>query len=321
MAANEKKQTIVIKKITIAAAGGHGGSWKVAFADFMTAMMAFFLVMWLVNQSEEVKKSVTDYFSTPSIIEYNFSNYGVELTLEKLFLDLMNQPLKALEDFITPVDKKPNVLDMGLKKIQSAYMLDKMGDFAENINIDSDEVTFDIPAETIFKHNSYETKPQFVAAMEHVRSLVEGLRDADIFVNSELPYRDGRKGQETKNIADGRLDLVSSKVEQGMKNEGVDIFGKITVEKIGALEGKRDTRGYIKFRIKQKDKPQSKKEARAEAATAKANERVAQKEAAKSEDETAERSTASEGSDDKVYDNFVDKLTRKAEGRENKNNK
>ncbi|MBC7370261.1 MAG: chemotaxis protein MotB, partial [Bdellovibrionaceae bacterium] len=44
----EKKQTIVIKKITIVAGGGHGGSWKVALADFMTALMAFFLVMWLL---------------------------------------------------------------------------------------------------------------------------------------------------------------------------------------------------------------------------------------------------------------------------------
>ena len=55
MAANEKKQTIVIKKITVVAAGGHGGSWKVAFADFMTAMMAFFLVMWLVGQTPEYR--------------------------------------------------------------------------------------------------------------------------------------------------------------------------------------------------------------------------------------------------------------------------
>ena len=80
MAAKDKKTTIVIKKVTVVAAGGHGGSWKVAFADFMTAMMAFFLVMWLVNQSEEVKKSVAEYFSTPSIIEYNFSTVVDGLT-------------------------------------------------------------------------------------------------------------------------------------------------------------------------------------------------------------------------------------------------
>ncbi|MCX7977737.1 MAG: chemotaxis protein MotB, partial [Bdellovibrionaceae bacterium] len=96
----EKKGTTVIKKITVVAGGGHGGSWKVALADFMTAMMAFFLVMWLLGQSEETKKAVSDYFSTPSIIEYNFQNFGAELTLEKLFLDLLNEPLKAIQSFM-----------------------------------------------------------------------------------------------------------------------------------------------------------------------------------------------------------------------------
>ena len=47
-------------------AGKHGGgAWKVAYADFVTAMMAFFLVMWLTAQNQEVKRSVADYFSDP----------------------------------------------------------------------------------------------------------------------------------------------------------------------------------------------------------------------------------------------------------------
>ena len=75
MAAEKKGATIVIKKYYVSA-GGHGGSWKVALADFMTAMMAFFLVMWLLNQTEQTKKAVSDYFSTPSVIEYNFQNFG-----------------------------------------------------------------------------------------------------------------------------------------------------------------------------------------------------------------------------------------------------
>ena len=76
----KEKSLIVIKKIIVSGGGHHGGSWKVALADFMTAMMAFFLVMWLLNQTEETKKAVSDYFSTPSIIEYNFQNFGAELT-------------------------------------------------------------------------------------------------------------------------------------------------------------------------------------------------------------------------------------------------
>src|SRR6187455_3857401 len=46
-------------------AGKGGGAWKVAYADFVTAMMAFFLVMWLVSQDQKVKDAVAKYFMDP----------------------------------------------------------------------------------------------------------------------------------------------------------------------------------------------------------------------------------------------------------------
>ena len=46
--------------------GDHGGAWKVAYADFVTAMMALFIVLWILGQSEEVKKAVASYFQDPS---------------------------------------------------------------------------------------------------------------------------------------------------------------------------------------------------------------------------------------------------------------
>ncbi len=54
---------IVIKKK--GHGGHHGGAWKVAFADFMTAMFALFLVLWLVNQSSDVKSAIAGYFQDP----------------------------------------------------------------------------------------------------------------------------------------------------------------------------------------------------------------------------------------------------------------
>src|ERR1700747_2329276 len=46
-------------------AGKGGGAWKVAYADFVTAMMAFFLVMWICGQDQKIRRSVSDYFSDP----------------------------------------------------------------------------------------------------------------------------------------------------------------------------------------------------------------------------------------------------------------
>ncbi|MBX2855387.1 MAG: OmpA family protein [Rhodobacteraceae bacterium] len=65
MADGSSENAPIIKKIKKVSGGGHhGGAWKVAYADFVTAMMAFFLLMWLLNAtSEEQKKGIADYFS------------------------------------------------------------------------------------------------------------------------------------------------------------------------------------------------------------------------------------------------------------------
>jgi len=60
-----EQQPIIIKKVKGGHGGHHGGAWKVAFADFMTAMMAFFMVMWLVGQKETVREAVAGYFRDP----------------------------------------------------------------------------------------------------------------------------------------------------------------------------------------------------------------------------------------------------------------
>ncbi len=66
-----KEQPIIIKKIKKGGHGGHhGGAWKVAYADFVTAMMAFFIVMWILASGEDVKQAVSGYFQDPGLFEY-----------------------------------------------------------------------------------------------------------------------------------------------------------------------------------------------------------------------------------------------------------
>lgn len=76
MAAAEGERPIIVKKIKKGAHGHHGGAWKVAYADFVTAMMAFFLLLWLLNvTTDEQKKGVADYFS-PASVSRSFSGAG-----------------------------------------------------------------------------------------------------------------------------------------------------------------------------------------------------------------------------------------------------
>jgi chemotaxis protein MotB len=67
MAGDAKKlQPIIIKRVKKGGHAAHGGAWKIAYADFVTAMMAFFLLMWLLGSvSEGDKKGIADYFNTP----------------------------------------------------------------------------------------------------------------------------------------------------------------------------------------------------------------------------------------------------------------
>ena len=67
MAGDSKKlQPIIIKRVKKGGHGAHGGAWKIAYADFVTAMMAFFLLMWLLGSTTEGdKKGIADYFQSP----------------------------------------------------------------------------------------------------------------------------------------------------------------------------------------------------------------------------------------------------------------
>ena len=258
--AADKKPMVVIKKITVVAGGGHGGAWKVAFADFMTAMMAFFLVMWLMaTASEPSKKAISDYFSTPSIIEYSYNNFGVELTLEKLFLDLVNEPLKVFQEFVTPVDRTPNMMAMGMKKMVMSYMADQLGALATNVTIDSDSVVFEIPDNELFVRGTSTPNAQFVGVMEKVKGVTTGVQDTNIVVTS-LVYKQSVRGgaaRQAKTVAEERLDLVQGKIKDSLESASVDVTGKAfagdeekksaAAKKAGSVAG-----GYIRLEMKQK---------------------------------------------------------------------
>nr|WP_295667965.1 flagellar motor protein MotB [Sphingomonas sp.] len=96
---NNQPPKIIYKKIYIEGHGGHhGGAWKVAYADFVTAMMAFFLLMWLLGATnEKQRKALADYFA-PTLIELKQNSAGSNgLFGGASIIDKDNYPHKAAQ--------------------------------------------------------------------------------------------------------------------------------------------------------------------------------------------------------------------------------
>lgn len=76
----DNNQPIIVKRVKKVAGGHHGGAWKIAFADFATAMMAFFLVMWLMSSATpEQKRAISGYFQDPIGFTESASPHVIDL--------------------------------------------------------------------------------------------------------------------------------------------------------------------------------------------------------------------------------------------------
>jgi chemotaxis protein MotB len=98
-----KTQPIIIKRKS-GHAGHHGGAWKVAYADFVTAMMSLFIVLWLMGSSEKVKKAVSGYFNDPKgtgkLMGTLMTGTGTGVTIAQASADQLQKLKDKLEEEI-----------------------------------------------------------------------------------------------------------------------------------------------------------------------------------------------------------------------------
>src|SRR3954462_14360669 len=87
----------------------HGGAWKVAYADFVTAMMALFIVLWLLNSSKQVQEAVGGYFKDPSgkskFVGSNMQGSGENLALTKDNMPRLKEELQKAIRKVSNFDK------------------------------------------------------------------------------------------------------------------------------------------------------------------------------------------------------------------------
>jgi len=147
----ERHQQIIIKKVKKKQSGGaHGGSWKVAYADFVTAMMAFFLLLWLLSMVSDVKRAaLSEYFRHYSVFQESGSSAiktkDKNVTDPRFVNDVGNESLRAPysnargkgeTEFRKKAKKQPTVSDEEIvKKIRTAID-DKMAGVRDQILVD-----------------------------------------------------------------------------------------------------------------------------------------------------------------------------------------
>ncbi len=159
MAGNEE-QPIIVKKVIVAGGGHHGGSWKVAYADFVTAMMAFFLLLWLLNvTTDEQKNGIADYFAPTAVSQRTSGAGGIlggqTMSVDGARLSDRSSPAVMLElappEKATPVDEENQREEAG------------GGEDAE------------LTEEELLKRMAEHEQKEFEAAEQALREAVEGV--------------------------------------------------------------------------------------------------------------------------------------------------
>ena len=113
---NEGKRPIIVIKKKGGHGGHHGGAWKVAYADFVTAMMALFIVLWLMNSSKQIQVAVGGYFKDPTgtskKVGSNQVGSGENFSLTKDNMLQLKEELQKAVRQITNFDKLKNQIEM-----------------------------------------------------------------------------------------------------------------------------------------------------------------------------------------------------------------
>ena len=111
-----KASEVIIIKKKVVHGGHHGGAWKVAYADFVTAMMALFIVLWMMNASKQVQEAVGGYFKDPrgtaKMVGTNKNGTGEFVALKKEDMEKLKEELLRSIHHLDPLDKLKNQIEI-----------------------------------------------------------------------------------------------------------------------------------------------------------------------------------------------------------------
>ncbi|MFZ9595840.1 MAG: flagellar motor protein MotB [Bdellovibrionia bacterium] len=190
--------TIIKKKKGGGGHGHHGGAWKVAYADFVTAMMAFFLVMWLMASDDETKASVSFFFNHPG--EHFKSGGDPTTTLAHNMGEMLGAGDSILnggtgmvsadfvKDAVKNISRPENLKEVG------ELLHEVLGDIAFGVEVEMDYIRFSISDTLLFEPESSQLRQKASEYLDRVGRILSGLKGSlSIEAHSADLLLDGRK--------------------------------------------------------------------------------------------------------------------------------
>ena len=263
---DDKAPIIVIKKIKKVAGGHHGGAWKVAYADFVTAMMAFFLLMWLLNvTTKDQKKGIAEFFDpSPQVVSSTTSGAGgvmggISVSTEgarmtdkqpitppdqtapsmpaKSAQDLSNEALKAETQ-----KREEAAFDKVKKQIENEIANSDLKDLSKNLKIDM------TPEGLRIQIVDQDGASMFPSGSAQPFAKTEKLLAKVGQIISKLPNQISIRGHTDAAAYTEGADYTNWELSSDRANSSrrVLLDNGITTSKIANVVGKADTDNYIK---------------------------------------------------------------------------
>ncbi|WP_353684493.1 flagellar motor protein MotB [Thermodesulfovibrio sp. 3907-1M] len=223
--ADKSKTTIIVKKIKKGHEAHHGGSWKVAYADFTTAMMAFFLLLWLISMLEPAKRAaIADYFTN-----FNLFQSGQSFMQQTSAIHEEVKPAQAENPAERFKEQMKKAIEEKLKELKDHIMIDTV-EGGVRIQI------VDLEGEPMFPLSSAEPTEK---AREILKVVADNIKDepAKIAVEGHtdaVPFRGGKTTNWELSTA------RASSARRELEKNGV------APEKIARVVGYADTMPLIK---------------------------------------------------------------------------
>lgn len=220
MAEEEEIQPIIVKKIKKVSGGHHGGAWKVAYADFVTAMMALFIVLWILSASEQTQDNIQAYFDDPGAFS-----------------------------FVT--GKRTEPAETGLKPVAGSKIGDQIGDGGGNIEDNDVESDYDNIRAVINQsiRDSIAAAQDLQKSAEELEDFIEGLISSkkglsDFSESVKFTYTDkGLKIELIENNEDLFFEVGSSKINENGKK-----IINLLAKEIGKLPNSVEIQGHTDSR-------------------------------------------------------------------------